>query len=369
MPYTHGHAVVNVWMLGRSHLASQDHRLWLFIMLGGILPDLALLVFILIEVPRHGASTAFDEIYFEQVWQDISGYMHSIPLSLFASLALSVPLVCVHAKFTKQTCRKVLENTLICVKIQQRMTAPMLQTEGAEQDGHPASCRGESGIENGDRAERGEQQEQRQHGQEEGNPSDCCPDRPGTDDTCLVVRDKEGEQPASCSGENDNENGDRAERGEQQEQQQHGQEGATTGQEGGNPTHSCPDRPGTDDNGCQMFKDRPGYFAVFWTQALWLTATSTFLHAFADIWLHTDDAHSQFLPFTRAKFHSKVSYYDVNDYAWIWAPVEATLAFLACGYMIRNMITGWTRWVIYGVAGSYIFILGGTWLQAIFLVV
>jgi hypothetical protein len=96
-------------------------------------------------------------------------------------------------------------------------------------------------------------------------------------------------------------------------------------------------------------------------------ATNTFLHAFADIRLHADDAHSQFLPFTRAKFHSKVSYYDVNDYAWIGTPVEATLAFLACGYMIFNMTTGWTLWVIYGVAGYYIFILVGTWLQINFL--
>jgi hypothetical protein len=105
--------------------------------------------------------------------------------------------------------------------------------------------------------------------------------------------------------------------------------------------------------------------AVFWSQAAWLTSASWFLHALADLGLHTYDAHSQFLPLSRVKLQSVISYYDVTEYAWVWAPFEVLFVFVACRFMWRNISRRWCRVVVYLVLASYIPIFAGTCISTI----
>lgn len=109
--------------------------------------------------------------------------------------------------------------------------------------------------------------------------------------------------------------------------------------------------------------------AVFWSQSAWLFTTSMFLHALADLGLHTNDAHSQFLPFSRFKLRSKISYYEVTEYAWIWMPIETVLVFFACRYMLRNLSKRCFRFLVYFVLVSYCVLLAATMVSAIMVVV
>ena len=65
MSYTHGHAIMNLLLLRRGQAAY-----WLPIVLGGMFPDLMLLIFILYQLSiGESAQRMFEEVYFEQKWQ------------------------------------------------------------------------------------------------------------------------------------------------------------------------------------------------------------------------------------------------------------------------------------------------------------
>jgi hypothetical protein len=282
MPYTHGHAVINIWILSfldrnkfcctqpqKEESFNNPHpkKLWIYMFLGGIFPDLALLIFMLVEIPRHGGSTAFDIVYFQQPWQDIFGYFHSIPISFGGSSILFVILQCMNRYGT---------------------TLPP--------------------------------------------PKETTTDSTASNDLAAFQDQLHNSDANSNSSPN------------------------TVGQdvEGGNVNASTEDRA-----------EKRIYVVV---NALWLMFSSAFLHSFFDYWLHTDDAHSQMLPFSRYKFHSSVSYYNAAEYAWIWIPIEATLVALSCRFMLRGELRRWTRWMVYGIQVSYVVIVSATCVSAFLLI-
>jgi hypothetical protein len=268
MPYTHGHAAVNTWIISKLSLPAQrDHRLWWFIVIGGMVPDLPLLIFMFIEIPKHGSTVAFDETYHQQPWQDIFGYFHSLPMTLLATICFAGAALPMHAVSVGKTSRDILS----------LMAASVYSCQWTKRNTHVAEVDPES--------------------------------------------DERGEMPVTAEDEN--------------------------------------------------VTDHPGYSRVFWTQAAMLASASALLHSFADIWLHTDDAHSQLLPFSRVKLHSVISYYDPSEYAWMWQPVEASLTWLACAYMLRNFPPSrkCLRVMVYLVAASYVVLLAVTMIGAILLLV
>jgi hypothetical protein len=297
MPYTHGHAVVNVWILGRWPLPANDRRLWLPILLGGMIPDLPLLVFILMEVPQHGGDVAFDELYFQQPWQDVFGYFHSIPLTLFATIVLVGVAVMVYARDAAEeesSAQKVLAMTMTYLR--REMTGATEKTTARESTILAPAA--ETDL---------EQQERSASSQQVPPPS--------TNATNVVQQERVEADAAQLPSA----------------------------------AHAAS-------------------AAIFWSQAAWLAAASSFLHALADLGLHTSDAHSQFLPFSRFKLHSKISYYEVTEYAWIWAPVEFILVLMACRFMWSNLARRWCRILVYLVVASYVLLLAGTCISAISLV-
>lgn len=59
---------------------------------------------------------------------------------------------------------------------------------------------------------------------------------------------------------------------------------------------------------------------------------SMFLHSLLDFPVHTNDAHKHFFPFSEYRFHSPVSYWDLNHYGSYVAAVELLL--VAAGTLV-----------------------------------
>jgi hypothetical protein len=304
MPYTHGHAVVNVWILGRWPLPANDHRLWVPILLGGMIPDLPLLVFLLMEIPKHGGTAAFDDLYFQQPWQDIFGYFHSIPLTFFATLVLMGVAVFVYARVEESSAQEVLIKILNYIR----------EMAGARKTATSSTPGG-------------------------GGESSATP---------AETEDLEEQQQQEPSAATTNEVGQSSERPPLTARDQNGAGGTTT---------------------AATTTPAAANAVVIWSQAAWLFTASWFLHALADLGLHTADAHSEFLPFSRVKLRSKISYYDVTEYAWIWAPFEFLLVFMACRFMWRNISRRWYRFLLYLVVASYVLLFVGTCVSAVSMVI
>jgi hypothetical protein len=301
MPYTHGHAVVNVWILGRWPLPANDHRLWVPILLGGMIPDLPLLVFMLMEVPKHGGDAAFDDLYFQQPWQDIFGYFHSIPLTFFATLILMAIAVFVYARTSKE--ESSVQEVLIKILNYTRDMAGARKTATSSTSG---GGRGESSA-----------------------------------------------TPAETDLE--------------EQQQQESPSAVTTVEVGQSlaPPPTARDQHSAGSSSTTATAPVAANAVVIWSQAAWLFTASWFLHALADLGLHTADAHSEFLPFSRVKLRSKISYYDVTEYAYIWTPIEFLLVFMACRFMWRNITRRWCRFLLYMVVVSYIVLFVGTCISVV----
>lgn len=68
----------------------------------------------------------------------------------------------------------------------------------------------------------------------------------------------------------------------------------------------------------------------------WLTAGMG-LHAFVDFFVHNDDAHRHFLPFSDYRFESPVSYWDPAHYGNITSALEVVL-------LVLLSIYAWHKW-------------------------
>lgn len=76
-------------------------------------------------------------------------------------------------------------------------------------------------------------------------------------------------------------------------------------------------------------------------QALLVFSAGALLHAVADFFVHTHDAHAQLLPFSDWRFHSPVSYYQASHFGREFSVVE--LAFcLVAGWALFRAFKSWT---------------------------
>jgi hypothetical protein len=89
---------------------------------------------------------------------------------------------------------------------------------------------------------------------------------------------------------------------------------------------------------------------LFWRQAVVIAySAASLLHAGVDFLVHHEDAHMQFLPFSRWKFISPVSYYDPQHYGNIASKIELAIAISMIVPLWRRFPSLWVR-VACGVA-------------------
>lgn len=82
------------------------------------------------------------------------------------------------------------------------------------------------------------------------------------------------------------------------------------------------------------------------------------LHIPGDFFLHHDDAHRHFFPFSDWRFHSPVSYWDPRHYGQIVAPLEILAVLLGCIVLFRRYKSLAARTLIAGVIALYGLFLG-----------
>ena len=83
----------------------------------------------------------------------------------------------------------------------------------------------------------------------------------------------------------------------------------------------------------------PSYCLFVTIQSIVLISLSMFLHSSCDVFLHVDDAYSQFLPISKYKFHSYISYWDVQYYAHVWILIESLIVWYSIYYILLRIAT------------------------------
>lgn len=73
-----------------------------------------------------------------------------------------------------------------------------------------------------------------------------------------------------------------------------------------------------------------------WQSLPALLAIAALTHLAGDLPLHNDDAHIHFWPLTDWRFHSPVSYWDLNHHAGVFAPLEMLLGLSLMGLLFRR---------------------------------
>lgn len=76
---------------------------------------------------------------------------------------------------------------------------------------------------------------------------------------------------------------------------------------------------------------------------LWLFAAAALLHIALDLPFHASDAHRHFWPFADFRFHSPLSYWDIDHYALFVAPLELAIGAAAIVVLWRRFASGWVR--------------------------
>ena len=83
------------------------------------------------------------------------------------------------------------------------------------------------------------------------------------------------------------------------------------------------------------------------SRELWLGLsllfTASLLHVIADFPVHADDAHIHFWPFTDARFHSPISYWDSRHFGEIVGVLEAILGVWLAVILWRRFESLWPR--------------------------
>src|SRR4030095_7099025 len=82
------------------------------------------------------------------------------------------------------------------------------------------------------------------------------------------------------------------------------------------------------------------------------------LHIPGDFFLHHDDAHRHFFPFSNWRFASPVSYWDPRHYGLIAGPLEIAAVIAGCFVLFRRYESRAARTVIAGVMAVYGLYLG-----------
>lgn len=85
---------------------------------------------------------------------------------------------------------------------------------------------------------------------------------------------------------------------------------------------------------------------VFWAILLIVFSGSALLHLAGDIFVHADDGHSHFWPFTMWKFESPVSYWDDRYFAAYFRPVECAIVFISLYVLWNRFNSLWVRSIV-----------------------
>ena len=83
-------------------------------------------------------------------------------------------------------------------------------------------------------------------------------------------------------------------------------------------------------------------------------AASGLVHAVIDLFLHVDDAHQHFWPFSAWRFRSPVSYWDPRHHGRLFRPFELVLA---VGLTVQLLIQHHSLWAITGLCAVLTFYL------------
>ena len=100
-------------------------------------------------------------------------------------------------------------------------------------------------------------------------------------------------------------------------------------------------------------------FSMFHSFPLWAISSIAFLllkmpkatlfclaaliSAVQDLFVHHDDGHAHFFPFSDHRFESPVSYWDPAHYGWYASTAEVILVLAACFWAYRHLETRWGK--------------------------
>lgn len=95
--------------------------------------------------------------------------------------------------------------------------------------------------------------------------------------------------------------------------------------------------------------------AAIWLRADWLkvVAWAALLHIAFDFPVHREDGHAHLWPFSGWKFISPVSYWDVNHYGAIVAPIELAIVVFTIVVLWRRYSSWWGRAALGGAFLAY----------------
>ena len=117
-------------------------------------------------------------------------------------------------------------------------------------------------------------------------------------------------------------------------------------------------------------------FSLFHSLPLWGIALATFfafrmpraglfciaglLSAAQDFFVHHDDGHAHFFPFSDYRFASPVSYWDPAHYGWYASTLEFVLVVAASAWAYPRLETGWGKGLLI-VAALSLLAIPGLW--------
>jgi len=286
MSYTHGHAIMNLLLLRRGRALY-----WLPIVLGGMFPDLMLLIFIIYQLSiGEDAQRMFDEIYFEQRWQIVFGFFHG-----FFTYATIILICALLLKYTGDLPLALAQNNIDGSNSSNKENRDIEVDEdiGAD-DAMPMAMIAADVIVGVPADNNNSDDEIKEHANEHHL-------------SLALTEGKDKENKTS---------GDSKEEGR-------GIEIDDTSAVAANVTDV------SDNNDDQIYHAMKHWSYPCLVGTIYF-ASSAFLHSLFDFCVHHDDGHESFVPFSIWKFQSPVSYWDINHFSYIVFPIETAAVVYSC---------------------------------------
>jgi len=310
MSYTHGHAIMNLLLLRRGQAAY-----WLPIVLGGMFPDLMLLIFILYQLSiGESSQRMFEEVYFEQKWQIVFGFFHGF-FTYFTTIIICASLLKCTGDLPLALAQSNISNNIISSKSNTEEESDV-QVDGdiEAHDATPIAMSATDGIVG-------------------VNPADNNSnnnDEEITDNAkkrCLPLTPVEG----NINSNSNNTNCNKEVEGIEVDDDALATAVSTTGIT--DDTISV-NNIINNNNGIEDHTEK--HWSYHWLVGTIYFASSAFLHTLFDFFVHHDDGHESFVPFSIWKFRSPVSYWDIHHFSWIVFPIETAAVVYSCIFIWRE---------------------------------
>jgi len=81
---------------------------------------------------------------------------------------------------------------------------------------------------------------------------------------------------------------------------------------------------------------------------------SMILHVCGDFFLHHEDAHRHFFPFSDWKFNSPISYWDPRYHGTVLSLIEITVVILSAAILLRSAQQSASKWLVGLIGASYV---------------